>query len=344
MRVLVIAGDEFAQVLTPFEVQGGLDVGVMGISLPLHFVTSPLYPTRNAIAVVFTVTLLAIALIGYIIAASIGRPIERLIRASRRVAAGDLSVQVETTSSDEVGQLTLTFNAMVNQLRQRKYVEDLFGRYVGDDIAKRILSGEVSLGGERIWATVLFADIRGFSDHSAKASLLDLIDDMNEYYSLMQLEVERHNGVINKFGGDSILALFGAPLPSPEHARDAVKAALAMMDQLAVLNGHRIARGELPIRVGIGVHTGEMVVGNLGSERRREYTVLGDSVNTAKRLSDLNKESPFRTVFISGSTLNELGISRDWQVDDLGTVRVKGKLEQVPVYAIMHRTAVGSMA
>lgn len=344
MRNLTLAGDDFAQVLTPFELQGGQDVGIMGVSLPLSFVTSPLYPTRDALVVIFTVTLFAIVLIGYLLAASIGRPIERLTRASKQVAGGDLSVQVETVSTDEIGQLTNSFNTMVTQLRQRKYIEDLFGRYVGSDIAQRILSGEVALGGHRIWATVLFADIRGFTVYSERADLSELIDELNEYYSIMQQEIEAHGGVINKFGGDSILALFGAPLPLDDHACKTVKASLAMMDQLGVLNRRRRARGDMPIRVGIGVHTGEMVVGNLGSEMRREYTVLGDSVNTAKRISDLNKESPFPAVFVSGSTKAELDVDNGWQIDNLGEVVVKGKAEQVSVFAVMHSISDTEMA
>ncbi|MGH2537979.1 MAG: adenylate/guanylate cyclase domain-containing protein [Candidatus Promineifilaceae bacterium] len=335
LRTLDIAGDGFAQVLTPFEVMDGLDVGLLGISLPLTFVTSPLYPTRNVLVVIFTLTLLAIVFIGYLVAASIGRPIERLTAVSRQVALGDLSVQVDSSSRDEIGQLTRSFNTMVQQLRQRKYIEDLFGRYVGDNIAQRILAGEVELGGQRIIASVLFADIRGFSEISEKADLTELLDEMNEYYSLMTQAIEAHGGVINKFGGDSLLALFGAPLPMAGHAQAAYEAAIAMLDQLQQWNDRRVARGEKSLRVGIGVHTGEMVVGNLGSERRREYTALGDAVNTAYRLSELNRESPFTAVFISDATMSQVTNPNGRLIEELGEFTVRGKEHGVSLYAIM---------
>jgi class 3 adenylate cyclase len=334
LRVLMVAGDEYAQVLTMFEVQGGLDVGILGISMPLSFVTSTLYPTRNVLVVIFSLTLIGIVVIGYLLAASIGRPIERLTQMSRQVARGDLSVQVSASSTDEIGQLTRSFNQMVFQLRQRKYIEDLFGRYVGDEIAERILAGEVELGGQRIEATVLFADIRDFSDLSEKADLDVLIQDMNEYYTLMQEAIEQNGGVINKFGGDSLLALFGAPLPLDGHPRLAVDAALAMLEQLDLMNQRRLEKGEMPIRIGIGVHTGEMIVGNMGSERRREYTAMGDAVNIAFRLSELNRESRWTVIFISADTQAHLGDLGGLQIDALGDFAVRGRKEHINVFAI----------
>jgi adenylate cyclase len=166
-----------------------------------------------------------------------------------------------------------------------------------------------------------------------------LIDELNEYYTIMQRVIDAHGGVVNKFGGDSILAIFGTPVPNLDHANQAVQAAVKMMDQLALLNRRRQARHEAPFRIGIGINTGAMIVGNLGSENRREYTVLGDSVNTAKRLSDLNKDTPVYSIFISGQTLAELDDRRDWNLENLGDTQVKGKFEAVPVYAVLHGLA-----
>jgi len=339
IRTIAPAGDEHAQIHIPFELGQGEDVGIVGVSLRLNLLASPLYPARRVVTVVFTAAVAATLLIGYILATGIIRPVEQLMLASRKVAQGDLTVQVPATSGDEIGQLTKSFNEMVNQLNRRRHVERLFGSYVGNNIAQRILDGEVELGGQRVYATVLFADIRDFTAFTEKADLGELIDELNEYYTVMQRVIDANGGVINKFGGDSILALFGAPLPYENHPHRAVTAAVQMMDQLAELNQRRLSRGDAPFRIGIGVNTGEMIVGNLGSEYRREYTVLGDSVNTAKRLSDLNKDTPLHSIFISDSTLRELhganGWQHGWQMENLGQIHVKGKEEAVTVYALM---------
>jgi class 3 adenylate cyclase len=339
IRTITPAQDEYAQVLVPFKLGPGQDVGVLGVSLRLQLLASPLYPARQVVTFVFTTAVAATMLIGYLIASSIIRPVERLMEASHRVAAGDLTVRVKNKSRDEIGRLTESFNHMVTQLRQRRYIEDMFGRYVGDNIAQRILNGEAELGGQRVYGSILFADIRDFTTFAEKADLTSLIDELNEYYTIMQRVIDAHGGVVNKFGGDSILAIFGTPVPNLDHANQAVQAAVKMMDQLALLNRRRQARHEAPFRIGIGINTGAMIVGNLGSENRREYTVLGDSVNTAKRLSDLNKDTPVYSIFISGQTLAELDDRRDWNLENLGDTQVKGKFEAVPVYAVLHGLA-----
>lgn len=340
IRTIEPAGDQYAQVLTPFKLQGQ-DLGILGTSLRHNLLASPLYPARHAVTAVFAVTVSAILVIGYVLAAHIVRPVERLTAAARQLATGDLTVQVPATTHDEIGQLTHTFNDMVTQLRQRRYIEDLFGRYVGDDIAQRILNGEVKLGGQRVHATVLFADIRNFTSFTERADLSNLIEELNEYYEVMQGVIDGQGGVINKFGGDSILALFGAPVPFNTHAQRAVITALKMLDVLDSLNERRAASGKAPFRIGIGINTGSMIVGNLGSEQRREYTVLGDSVNAAKRLSDLNKKFPLYSIFASGSTVRELDGHNRWPMKNLGQIHVKGKEAPVDVYALSHLQPVG---
>lgn len=280
-------------------------------------------------------------------AGKIAHPIEDLMLASLRVGAGDYSIAIQPNSADELGQLAESFNLMTDQLRQHEarqterqhHVEGLFGQYVGNNIAQHILAGEEALGGRRVYATVLFADIRGFTTFSEKTNLTELIAELNEYYTLMQEVIQTHGGVINKFGGDSLLALFGAPHPCANHAQNAIEAAAAMMEQLDRLNRTRVMRQQAPIRIGIGINYGEMVIGNFGSEQRREYTVLGDSVNVAKRLSDLNKDLPYESIFVSEATLRQVNGHWAWQSRDLGDVVFKGKQEAVTVHAIVSAVA-----
>lgn len=333
-RLLELSPQRYSQILLPLP-GADSDLALVGVSLTEQPFVSQVNSARRLMLGTLLLTIAASLFIGYVVAIRIGQPIKALMEASQEVAAGNLEVQLAPPAPDEIGQLTRSFNNMVAQLRQQRYLEDLFGRYVGDNIAQRILNGEAESGGQRVWATALFADIRDFSAFTQKVDLNALLDELNEYYTTMQRVIDAHGGVVNKFGGDSMLALFGVPIPSQNHAQQAVNATMAMMEELSELNNQRLARGVAPIRIGIGVNTGEMIVGNLGSEKRREYTALGDSVNLAKRFSDLNKETPFETVFMGEATLSQLESVAALHIDDLGLVRVKGKVEPVRVYSVM---------
>ncbi len=310
----------------------------LGVSMVEEPISQDVTRARLLILAILAMTIAGTMVIARTSTSNIERPIRDLMDASHQVAAGNLEIQVEIHSDDELGELAHSFNAMVRQLRQRRSLENLLGRYVGDNVAQRLLDGDMDLSGRRVWATSLFADIRDFSAFTQKVDLSELLDELNEYYETMQRVIDAHGGVVNKFGGDSILAIFGAPVPAADHADRAIQAAVEMMDELSKLNSHRLMRGVAPIRIGIGVNTGEMIEGNLGSEKRREYTVLGDSVNLAKRLSDLNKETPFDTVFVGEATLKALEGARRWQIDDLGFVMVKGQVEPIRIFSVMHRT------
>jgi class 3 adenylate cyclase len=189
---------------------------------------------------------------------------------------------------------------------------------------------------QRVYATVLFADIRDFTSFRRAADLSELIKELNECYAVMQQVINSYGGIFNKFGDDSLLALFGPSLSFTNHAHQAATAAIEIIDQLASLNRRRVARGSGPFRIGIGVNTGEVIVGHSGLAQGSSYTVLGESVHTAKRLSDLNKETPVYSVFVSDNTLDELPRQSDWQVENLGEVYVMGKEEAITVYALMH--------
>lgn len=289
-------------------------------------------------------TAVPILLLGHKHASQLANPVEALMVASLHVAAGDYSVSLTPTTADEIGQLTDNFNWMAAQLKQhhkaqrraQMRVEGLLGQYVGNNIAQHLLSGQVALGGQQVYATVLFADIRNFTQLSEQADLAQLAESLNRYYTLMQTVIEAHGGVINKFGGDSLLALFGAPIPHADHPQQAIAAALAMMQQLEGFNRQQTLAGKRPFSIGIGINSGDLIVGNFGSEQRREYTVLGDTVNVAKRLSDLNKERPFaESIFVSEATVRGgNGRLPLCHLRDLGDIVFKGKGQPTMVYAV----------
>ncbi len=217
--------------------------------------------------------------------------------------------------------------------REKRRVKRLFSRFVSKDVYRQILADPdgAHLGGQRRMMTVLFSDIRGFTTVSEQGQPEAIVAQLNEYFSRMVPIVFAHRGTIDKFVGDMIMALYGAPLDDPDHADHAVETALAMSAALAQLNREWAARGRPELDIGIGINTGEMVAGNLGSEDIMSYTVIGDQVNLGARLESLNKEFHTR-VIISESTAAALKGRYDMRA--LGEVVVKGKSVAVKIFSV----------
>ena len=215
---------------------------------------------------------------------------------------------------------------------QRRRFKRSFERYVSPEVAGQILADEQSLGGVRVEVTILISDLRGFTTLSEKMEPQRVAKHLNEYFEAMTAAIFRHRGMINDFVGDSIIAVFGAPIPDPDHAVHAVRSAVDMDKALAVLNEHWAATGQIPLRHGVGVHTGEVFAGNIGSAERLKYTVIGDPVNVAARLEGLNKELG-TTLLITEETLSRLKDVAS--VKGRGALPVKGRQEPVRVYEVL---------
>jgi adenylate cyclase len=217
--------------------------------------------------------------------------------------------------------------------REKRQVKQVFSRFVARDVFDQLMAdpSRARLGGERREMTVLFADIRGFTTFTEQGQAEEVVAQLNEYFSRMVAVLFAHRGTIDKFVGDMVMALFGAPLADPDHADHAVKAALAMLEALADLNRQWAAAGRPPLDIGVGLNTGEMIAGNIGSETIMSYTVIGDAVNLAARLESLNKE--YRAhIIISDATRSRL--KGRYDMKPLGTVTVKGKTEPVAIFEI----------
>ncbi len=252
---------------------------------------------------------------------SIIRPLDQIRWAANRVREGELAVSVPVESPDEFGQVAVAFNAMVEGLRERRRLEDLFGRQVGESVARRALEAGVDLGGERRRATVLFIDLAGFSHIGEELAPEEVVDLLNRVFEVVVGEVSEREGLVNKFMGDAVLAVFGAPLADPDHASHALDAAGAIAGRLA-------AEG---FRFGIGVSTGPVIAGNVGSEERYEYTVVGDAVNEAARLQEAARERGVG-VLVSGRTVEAVG-ARDGLVHR-GTEQLRGRSRPTEVFAL----------
>ncbi|MGH7272662.1 MAG: adenylate/guanylate cyclase domain-containing protein, partial [Polyangiaceae bacterium] len=242
-------------------------------------------------------------------------------------------VHVEPVNTgDELEDLASGFNRMVDGLKERDKLRTTFGKYMTLALMDHVMAGKVALGGESLTVTILFTDIRSFTTLSEKMDPQRLVALLNEYFTEMVGIVMDEGGVVDKYIGDAIMAVFGAPVPKPQDAANAVRAAVRMRRALAALNERLAARGLPPLRTGIGIHTGEVVAGNIGSERRMEYTVIGDAVNLASRLESSTKDLGV-SVAISEDTYALT--KQDILARAVREITVKGRKQPVMVYEVL---------
>ena len=220
--------------------------------------------------------------------------------------------------------------------RETRKMKKLFGQYVSKDVYEQLVAnpGLARLGGHRRDMTVLFSDIRGFTTVTERGQPEEIVGMLNEYFTRMVEIVFAHQGTVDKFVGDMVMALFGAPLDDPGHADHAVEAALEMLDALHELNTRWRAAGHPELDIGIGINTGSMIAGNIGSEAIMSYTVIGDAVNLGSRLESLNKE--YGTRIIISKTIRDRFSGR-YRFRPLGDVVVKGKTQPVAIFELAGR-------
>ncbi len=299
-------------------------------SLHMQLAPSRVLEQTMLLATVVGLALAAAAAIG--LARNVSRPVQQLAEHTREVARGDYSRRIDLPRTDELGELATAFNQMTSGLAERDRVRDLLGKVVSPEIASQLLHSDLQLGGEEREVTVLFSDLRGFTAWSEKLPPADVLALLNRYLDRMSAIVEKHGGVIDKYIGDAIMALFGAPVAAPDAARRALAAAQEMQAALATLNQELAAEGRPTLALGIGINTARVIAGNMGSKTRLNYTVIGDGVNLAARLEALTKEPQFGAhIIVSAATASAAHATP--QLRALGPVTVKGRSEPVQIYA-----------
>ncbi len=253
------------------------------------------------------------------------RPIRELIAGTRAVTGGDFTVRVPVTSEDELAELAWSFNEMVRGLSERERLRTAFGSYVDPVLARRLADQtDAVFAGEEVEVSVLFADIRGFTAYADRADARDVVARLNDLFELIVPLLREHDGHPNKFLGDGLLAVFGAPVPVADHASCAVSAALAIQRAVRSTFGDALT-------LGIGINTGPVVAGTIGGGGKLEFTLIGDTVNVASRVQELTKETK-DLVLLTEATKSRLG--ETWELIDRGPHAVRGKSVAVHLYAL----------
>ena len=243
-------------------------------------------------------------------------PIRELRVAMNRVRRGDTHAQVRVYDSSEIGVLQAGFNEMMSGLQEREQVRKLFGRYVGDEVARRAMEEKPRLGGENRQVGIVFVDVVGSTGFAVSREPQEVVQALNRFFDIVVEVVHRNKGIINKFEGDAALAVFGAPLPLDDIAGHTLAAARELKTELAAQ--------ELP--AGIGAAVGRVVAGHIGAKNRFEYTVIGDAVNAAARLTDVAKETPGR-VLTTATTVRQANEAEQARWTMMKSVELRGRRE-----------------
>ncbi len=305
----------------PLRDRGGRQVGIVGVDASLETVRALTWRLKLGTAEALLLGLVVSWVVGAALARRVTRPLSHLTERVQAVGEGDYEARAEIRTGDEFQQLAETFNDMARGLREREQLKGALVRHLSEQVARRIMADPeaVNLGGKKVEATVLFADVRGFTRQCEGWPPMEVIATLNQYFEVMVEAILQHQGTLDKFLGDGIMAVFGAPLPQSDHPQRALRCALGMQEAVAVLNRRRAAQGRPQLGLGIGLNSGEVVAGEVGSEQRLEYTVIGQEVNRAFRIQSVAGPGE---VVLSEQTRQDLTEPVAWE--DLGEVELRG--------------------
>jgi len=342
-----VFSDEFGQTQSayaPLKTAGGATFAIVGVDVLALRLDEVRAEVMRLCGIVLACSLLAVVVISLIIRRQIHRPLSRVLDAASAIAAGKLDTRLHADSHDEFGLLAERFDIMAGHLRDRERLRETFGLYVSRELATALLQdGKApSLGGVECVATVIFCDLSQYTRISEAFSPKEIISLVNEYLGAMSVIIESHKGCLLDFTGDGLIAAFGLPLPDADHAHNAVQCAIKMRQRLTQLNGEWEARGLAArwqavgierIEARMGIHTGPLVAGNIGSTSRMKYSIMGDTVNIAARLEELNKEFN-STILLSDQVKIRVPAAMTDAFADYGVVSIRGRVQAVGAYSV----------
>ncbi len=303
-------------------------VGTVHVGVSLDFIEQLVSREKRSI-LLMTVGLMIIGLaIALWLGLRFSKPISELVAATEAIGKGNYRYRVALDRKDELGNLAVAFNQMGEELYRHTLTRQSFGKYVGEEVLEMILAdpAETWLKGHKNDATILFADIRGFTAYAEEREPEALVEMLNTYFEITTRSLLEYGGYVDKFVGDCVLGVFGVPVFRKDHVERAVRAALDLMEQL---QRHSLPHNPLLSSVGVGIHTGPIVSGNIGSQAKMEYTVIGDTVNLASRLSGLAAPGE---VLVTDAVCEKLGDMI--AVKPAGIRLIKGKIAPVATFRV----------
>jgi len=306
-------------------------LGTIHLGLSESQIAQDIANMRNRLALTSLISLSIGVIFAYLLAGLSMRPFRVLVSGVRSIGAGDLNQHITLNRNDEFEVLADAFNDMALNLREKAFIKSTFERYVSKDLVTDLLKrkDEIKLGGDEVTVSILFSDIRRFTTLAENLPPAQVVDLLNAYFSRMISVVNSHCGMVDKLMGDSVMALFGVPFSSQDDAHNAVKCAMAMQKEVARFNLERSGQGLPVLEMGIGINTGKVIAGNIGSPERMEYTVIGDNVNIAARLQGIATPGE---VLISDATFAQ--VADKIIAVQLEPTALKGKRIPVGVYRI----------
>jgi adenylate cyclase len=318
----------------PVKDRSGNVVAAIGVDFQKSFVQKKLDRLAFVGLLCFGLATVLGSVFAIIYSGHVSRPVRSLYRTIEAVGQGDFNAQVEVRRADEFGHIARGVNSMTEGLRQNEAVKSAFTCYVSSEVLKKILETgmQPTIQTNRRKITVLFSDIREFTRMSENMRPEEVVGILNEYFEKMVDVVVRHKGMVDKFIGDGLMAFFGAPDDDGFQEEHAVNAALEMQEELRKLCKKWSSEGRRSLQIGIGINSGNAIVGNIGSAQRLEYTAIGDTVNLAARLESATKDFD-ADVLISEYTFNGLKGS-PFKITKKGAASLKGRTDTVTVYAV----------
>jgi adenylate cyclase len=313
-----------------------IDIAGIGIvtTVDRDVALEAVYNLRRRNIFITTIILMFTIIIVYIFAKTLTGPIKRLVSASTQIKEGNYHLTLKPSSRDEIGDLTESFLEMGRGLEEREKMKEAFGKFVNKEIAELAMKGELKLGGERKTAAIFFSDIRSFTEISEKLEPEEVVEFLNEYMTEMVNCVNNTHGVVDKFIGDAVMAVWGTPVSHGNDTENAINGALMMRKALIKFNKNRGGVKKPVIKIGCGINTGPVLAGQIGSQDRMEYTVIGDTVNLASRIEALNK--PFGTDILISEDAYAL-VRNIFIVEPMRKITVKGKTQPQQIYAVIGR-------
>jgi adenylate cyclase len=322
------SGDRMLNLYRPIHIKDKT-LGQVHVGISLDFIEQLVIDERLSVVLVT----LAVILIGLIVSIMYGfrfsRPISEIVKATDEIAKANYQYRIPLKRNDELGNLAIAFNKMGQELWKNAMTEKSFGKYVGTEVLDLILANPETdwLKGTRNEATIIFGDIRGFTSYATEKSPEEVVEALNAYFEIATSNIIKYGGYVDKFIGDAVMGVFGVPVFRKDHVERAARSALQIQEEL-----HNTSRNGIKLlaSVGISIHTGVVVAGNVGSQSKMEYTVIGDSVNVAARLNALAGSGQVVVSQQVEETLNDL-----MAFQPLGPQDIKGKSEPVEAYKVL---------